>query len=199
MAPPTASRDRPEKCNKTPQRSDDVMQPPRFQSPDLSPGPQAGHATQAQQGPGQWPAQNGHAKEGQRGPRQPQAVSQWVFAQGRHQFQTRGQHQARHHGAHAAQCGLRRPGVGNAVVQGRQAEHQGARHQQESRERGQGATHAKFARADHDREVDHIGARQGLGDRPVLDELLSAEPLLLFDQFALNHRQHAAKALQGHP
>jgi hypothetical protein len=44
-----------------------------------------------------------------------------------------------------------------------------------------------------------LGPGHDLRHRPVLDELLAREPALLFDQLALHHRQHAAKALQRQP
>jgi len=53
--------------------------------------------------------------------------------------------------------------------------------------------------ADHQREIHHVGAGQHLRHGPVLDELLARHPALFFDQLALHHGQHAAKALQRQP
>ena len=55
----------------------------------------------------------------------------------------------------------------------------------------------EMARADHQGQVDHIGSRHDLRNRPFLDEFLLGQPALAFHQFTLHHRHHAPEALQG--
>ena len=71
--------------------------------------------------------------------------------------------------------------------------------QQHAAHRRHGAAQAKVAVAQHQRQVDHIGAGQHLGYRPVFQEFFVGEPALLLDQLTLHHRQHTAKTLQCQP
>jgi len=50
--------------------------------------------------------------------------------------------------------------------------------------------------ADDQRQVHHIGPRQDLGLRLVLDELLRRQSALFLDQFALYYSENAAETLQ---
>ena len=130
---------------------------------------------------------------------QRQRKTDGVLSQCGHETPPGGQHHARRSHAHAVQ----RRGDHGQVRKGLKGEddgqHQEAWKEQQTTERGKGAAGAKVFAAKHDRQVHHIGAGQGLGQRPFLGKFRQAHPLLAVHNFALHHGQHAAKALQAQP
>ncbi len=77
----------------------------------------------------------------------------------------------------------------------RPLEHQ--RNKQHAGQRRHRARQAEVAPADHHRQIHDVGTGHDLGDGPVLDEFILRQPSLALDQFALDHGEHAAEALQG--
>ena len=99
--------------------------------------------------------------------------------------------------AHATQRALCQRAVGDAVEQQGEREQRNQRQGEQAGGSHQGSPKSKITLTDHQSEIDHVGPWHDLRNRPALDKLLSAEPPLPVDQFALHHSHHTAKTLQS--
>lgn len=113
-----------------------------------------------------------------------------------HQFQASCSNQAGGHGPHAAQ------GAGNLWVVGKLRIHKCEEqdddqwHSQHARQGRHGAAETEIPVPNHEREIDHVGSRHDLRDRPLFDKLFTCEPAFFLDQLTLHYRQNTAKPLQ---
>jgi hypothetical protein len=163
------------------------------------PGPHAGNAAHRQQHPAQRHLEHRDGQEHQRHDGQAGGEAQRMLAQLRHQLDAGGGDEPARHRAHAAQRSRHLRVAGVVRVEHGQREDDEQRNRQHARHGRQRAAQAEVAVADHQGEVDHVGARHDLGHGPVLEELLGREPLLLLDHLALHDGQHPAEALQRQP